>query len=159
MNDTAELKLTLKNKIVSKLEPTLKSCSLNIAPADCGMNELCVALFTDSEVELWNSTQDPDLDLGLVVIWLTDCFPTARSIKEETSNIKVTIYPYQDNTRDSYTIFVEEWFIYTDEFKSILQHAVKLRNATDKKDSELIKQTWSIMKHNIETIIALEDLD
>lgn len=159
MNNTNELRIKIKNKIVSKLEPVLKSCSLNIAPADSGINELGIVLFTDSEVELWNNTGDPNLDLGLVTIWLTECFPTANSIKEETSNIKVTIFPYQDDTSDSYTIFVEEWFIYTDEFKSILQHAVKLRNATDKKDPKLIKQTWGIMKHNIETIIALEDLD
>lgn len=159
MNDTTELRLALKNKIVSKLEPVLKSCSLNIAPADCGINKLCITLFTDSEVELWNNTKDPNLDLGLIVIWLTECFPIPKSIEEETSNIKVTIYPYHDNSCDSYTIFVEERFIYTDEFKSILQHAIKLRNATDKKDRELIQQTWGIMKHNIETIIALEELD
>lgn len=156
MNDTIELKLALKNKIVSKLKPVLKSCSLNIAPADCGMHELCIGLFTDSEVELWNNTKDLNLNIGLVIIWLTDCFPTARSIKEETSNIKVTIYPYQNNTCGSFTFFIKEKFIYTDAFKSILQYAVKLRDVA-KDGREDVRQAKTMMKYNIDMLLTLEE--
>lgn len=156
MNDTTELRLALKNKIVSKIEPVLKSCSLNIAPADCGMNELCIALFTDSEVELWNNTKDLMLDIGLALIWLTDCFPTAKSIKEETSNIKVTIYPYQNSTCDSFTFFTKEKFIYTDAFKSILQYAVKLRDVAEG-GKEGTRQAMTMLKYNIDMLLTLEE--